>query len=131
MGVNLLGDKKLRALRRATGDDTIVRALTYSHHESGRYIEFVTAAHVHGCWDKRTGDLEYYFDERGDRTEHCWSSCEAFRSFGGDYAAWQAWDKARRAAWQEEAWKHRDDLRRNAERLVADVDTAVKGDADD
>lgn len=33
--------------------------------------------------------------------------------------------------WQDEAWKHRDDLRRNAERLVADVDTAVKGDADD
>lgn len=89
MGVNLLGPKKLRAVRREVGNETIVRALTYSHHQAGRYIFFVTAAHVHGWYDKRTGDFELY-EERGDRTEHCWSSCEAFRSYGGDHAAWES-----------------------------------------
>ena len=97
MGVNILGEKKLRALRRETGDSTIVRALTYSHHQSGRWIQFVTADHVHGLYDKNTGDYDYY-EGLGDHTEHCWSSCEAFRSFGGDYAAWQASEEARRVA---------------------------------
>ena len=94
MGVNLLGERKLRALRRATGDETIVRACTYSHHNSGRSVFFVTSAHVHGWYDKVEGDFGYYED---GGPEHCWSSCEAFRSFGGDYNAWMASEEARRA----------------------------------
>lgn len=76
MGLNMLGDKKIRFLRELTGLATIDRAVTASHVESGRWWEFRVldaGGHWHGWYD-RTDDSWGRIDEDDDFRH--WSSCE-------------------------------------------------------
>jgi hypothetical protein len=57
MGVNVLGPRKTRAVARVTGLP-VIRAMVWSHDESGRMAYFTTADHQHGYFDRRTGEWE-------------------------------------------------------------------------
>lgn len=70
MGVNVLNPRKTRGIARITGLP-VIRALVWSHHDSGRTAYFTTADHQHGYIDRRTGEWELDAD-----ADHV-SSCEA------------------------------------------------------
>ena len=78
MGLNLLGAKKVRRLRKLTGLDTIDQAVTSSHVEAGRWWEFRVieedGAHWHGWYDRKDQDWGAY-DHAHPDFRH-WSSCE-------------------------------------------------------
>jgi len=78
MGVNLLGERRLRRLRMETGEEAIDRGYVFSHHQ--QWVRwFVTSDHRHGWYDSITGEHGIM----GPDEETCLSSCDRF----ADYAA--------------------------------------------
>lgn len=83
MGLNMLGEKKIRRLRELTGLN-IDRAATNSAVESGRWWEFRVIeddGHWHGFYDRkddslvRNDDGSFYRGDDDDDFRH-WSTCD-------------------------------------------------------
>lgn len=76
MGLNILGERKLRRIRRKTGMHNIVRAATLSHgHTAGRFTYLLVEAgphqvHWHYWYDPATGEVAL------DENPTHWTSCE-------------------------------------------------------
>lgn len=75
MGLNTLGERKMRRVRRDTGMHNIVRGATFSHHRpEGRAIYLLVEAgphqvHWHYWYYPDTGELEL------DETPTHWDTC--------------------------------------------------------
>lgn len=77
MGLNLLGEKKVRKLREITGLSNIDRGVVNSAIDSGRWWEFrviESDAHWHGWYDREEGEWGRYDDGPGSGFSH-WSTC--------------------------------------------------------
>lgn len=76
MGLNMLGEKKVRRLRELTGIENIDKAVTNSANQAGRWWEFRViedSAHWHGWLDRKEGDWGRYDSDDPDFRH--WSTC--------------------------------------------------------
>lgn len=70
MGMQRLGAKSIRKIRAAMYDETVTRGWVNNGEDHDVWL-FATWDHVHGSWNRATGETRYYV---GDDVEH-FTSC--------------------------------------------------------